>query len=350
MDTTSATPAAPAQPVASPEPASQSAVQAAVASGSTSAYREAKRAERAGKPLPSVSVETTPAPAVAADAAPTPESKPLSRKEREQQDANERTRKAVEAATADLRAELERVKASTAAPRSEATPPATAPTAPEPPKFPKLETWAAQPENRGKSIDDYLDARDEFREQTRREAARIEQEFKGRADALTKLGQAFTNRMTEARAADPDLASKVPPAMRDPVASTPLSAMTPDQLKTAKFSNLVAEAALRSERPAELLKHLHANQAETVRVAEIAQREGPAAALGALRWIDQQLASPATPMTPKPKTLTSAPAPAETLGTRPAEAVDPKAAAIKRGDTRAYRQFKLQQKLAERGH
>lgn len=347
MESPIAAPAAPAQP----EPTTQPATHAAVVNQSTSEYRAARNAERAGKPLPAVPIAAEPDTPLAA-AAPAPPQ--LSRKERDQQDANDRTRKAVEAATADLRAELDRVKASVAAPRSA---PATAvadPPAPAAEKFPTLDIWAEK--NPGKTFDDYLDARDDFRTEQATKAAKVDQEFKTRSEDLTKRGQAFSSAMGEAIKAEPDLADKIPPAMRDPQASIPLSAMSPEQLKTAKFSNLVAEAAFRSAnggsgKPAELLKYLHANQAEAVRIAGIAQQYGTFEALIALERIDERLAARATAAPtaqPKPKTLTSAPAQQETLGHRPAEATDPKDAAVRRGDTRAYREARREERRAER--
>lgn len=340
--------AAPPPPAASPAPTSMTAAEAAVAK-SPRDYREARRAERAGKPLPSVDVTPDPAPAPAAAApettAPAPPPVEPKKYTLTQDELNERTRRAVEQAL-----EADRRNRSTAAPAPpiEPTPAASAPPAET---FPPLEQWAALPENEGKSFTDYLDARDDYRDRQRTESARVEQEFRTKAEALTKQTAAFANAMREAVTAEPDLVEKIPPAMRDPQASTPLSAMSPEQLKTAKFSNLVAEAAFRSAHPAALLKHLHAHQADTVRVAEIAQREGVAAALGALQWIDAQLSAapasaPAAP-TPKPKTLTDAPAPIENLGSRPAEVTDPMSAALKRGDTRSYRELRRQERAAQ---
>lgn len=342
MEVSPATPAAPAQPVADPTP---TASEAAVAK-STIDYRAARRAERFGKPGP-VAVEAVPAqsdakpdPAAAAPAQPQ-----LSRKEREQNDANERTRKAVEAATADIRAELERVKAS-AAPRSEPAAPATPAPAPAAvvEKFPSIEEWSTK--NPDKGLEDYIDARAEFQQDQKTNVARLDADLKARAEDLTKRGQAFSTRMSEAIKAEPDLKSKIPPALSDPNRDTrPLSALSPQELQKATFVNLVAEAMFRSERPAEIAKYLHANQAETVRIAKLPTFE----ALLALSSIDGKLSAtgavkPAEPAKPKPKTITSAPAPQETLGSRPAESVDPLTAAVKSGDTRAYRE----QRRAER--
>jgi hypothetical protein len=342
MESATATPA-PAAPVASPAPQTITAVDAAV-SKTPSDYRAAKRAERAGNPLPAVSVTPDPAAAPAPDpatreAAPPPAPKTI---KLTQDELNERTRRAVESALADFKAKA-------------ATPPAveTQPAAPAPPaeKFPTLDQWAEK--NPGKTFDDYLDARDTHREEQRTKAEQVEKDFKARAEDLTTRGHVFSNAMGEAVKADPDLATKIPPAMRDPQKSVPLSALSPEQLKTATFSNLVAEAAFRSAnggsgKPAELLKYLHAHQDETVLVAEIARRDGVDAALGALAVIDRRLvASAAAPAPkPKPKTVTDAPAPLETLGSRPSEVTDPVTAAVRSGNTRAYRQLRRQERAA----
>jgi hypothetical protein len=62
--------------------------------------------------------------------------------------------------------------------------------------------------------------------------------------------------------------------------------------------------------------------------------------------LEGSLATPAAPATPAPKTLTDADEAPQTLGSRPAEATDPRAGAIKRGDTRAYREIRRQERAA----
>lgn len=337
-------PAAPPQPAPtdSAAPSAISAVEAAISKSPAdyrAAKREAKRAELSGKPLPSVPVE----------AAPAPPAEPAAPKHIKltQDEINERTRRAVEASTADLRAEIDRLKRTTAPAEPVAQPQAPPPVAPE--KFPSLDVWAEK--NPGKTFDDYLDARDDFRAEQTAKAQKVEQEFKTRSEELTKRGQAFAARVEAGKQADPDFANKIPPAMRDPKQSIPLSALSADQLKTATFSNLVAEAAFRSEQPIELLKYLHSNQAEAVRIAGIAAERGTVEALIALERIDERIAAksaaPPPPLaSPKPKKITSAPAPQETLGNRPADLVDPETAAIKAG-TAAYRQFKREQRASQ---
>src|SRR5438105_4829496 len=124
--------AAPAQPDA--PPSAISAIDRAIATGDQTAFREARRAVQSGKPLPDVPITEEPdQPADSPAAAPVAEPEKLSRREREQQAANERTRKAVEAATADVRAEVARLTAALASAKLEPPKPAAGPV--------KVEDW-----------------------------------------------------------------------------------------------------------------------------------------------------------------------------------------------------------------
>src|SRR6185295_8178089 len=100
-------PAAPAQPTETPTTIAPD--HAAANAGNVQGFLDARAAQRDGKPLPPVEVPDTA----------TAEAPKLSRKEREQQEANERVRTAVERATTDLRAQIDELKRSTAAPRRE---------------------------------------------------------------------------------------------------------------------------------------------------------------------------------------------------------------------------------------
>jgi hypothetical protein len=152
-------PAAPAQPAAPATPTTQSAPDAAVATGNTSAYREARRAERLGRPLDPVPVakaepqKAEPAPDVKLDsAAPAqPEPKPISKR---QEATNDAIRRAAEAATAQLRDENARLQAELAKHRP-AEPAAPAQPATDTPAWkryaampdaPKLEEFDSVPE------------------------------------------------------------------------------------------------------------------------------------------------------------------------------------------------------------
>lgn len=356
MDSTSATPAAPAQPVASPAPVTPtiSASEAAV-SKSPREYREARRAERAGKPLAAV-----PAPAEAAAAQPagpeaaSPAAPAQPAVSKRQQQINDYERRIAEQAAEIARLQRPAPASAAAAP---AQPPAPVPAAPAPPvptfQFPSLQAWSEQ--HPDKTLEDYMDAREDARVEHRAQAQRMEQALKEQSETLTKQSQTFANALSAAKAADPDLVSKIPPAMLDPIKSIPLSALSPEQLKTATFSNLVAEAAFRSAhsgsgKPAELLKYLHAHPDETVRIAKLSTFD----ALIALERLDERIAAGtpapaaavAAPAKPKTKTLTDAPAPIATLGSRPAEVTDPETAAIRGGDTRTYRQLRREQRAA----
>lgn len=354
MESVPAAPAVPAQSVAVAPPAPmQSAAEAAISKSPTE-YRAARQAERAGKPLPDVPVAT---PASSEDVKAAPAAAPAQPQlSKRQIEINERASRAVEAATTTLREENARLTRELAAKASApAQPQVAAPAAAEPPappvveKFQSLQAWSE--ENPTKTIEDYMDERAAFNTAQTAKAAHVEEQFKRQAEDLTKRGQAFATRWQEAKAAEPDLASKIPPALADTSRDTrPLSAFSAAELSKATFTNVVAEALFRSDRPAELAKHLHAHQDDAIRIAGL---DGPVEQLIALAVLDGRLSSstPAArattaPASPKPKTLTDAPAPLETLGTRPAEAVDAETAAIKRGDTRSFRQIRREQRAS----
>jgi hypothetical protein len=362
MEPSIATPAAPAPPAApAVDPTTLSAAHAAVAAGDTKGYREARRAERAHKPLPTVAVAaaaSAPSAEGAADpAAPVPPAEPkLSRKEREQQETNERVRTAVDRATADLRAEIAQLRG--AAPSSVPRPAASAPPeAPPQAKFPTLEQWsAANPE---KSFDDFLEARDEHREQQRTAAAQT----RATADELSAAQQqrieAFTKQLHDTRAADPDFVSKLTP---DVLALKPFSGLKPGE--QGGPANILAEQIYDSPIAPKVLLYLSQHPEELARFTtvppEIAAKPVALRTGAHIQYIVREFgklegrlavaapAAAAAPAVPEPKTLTDAPAAPAALGSRATEATDPKVAAIRSNDTRAYRQLRREERAAAR--
>lgn len=354
------TPAAPAQPVSDPTPTSLSAVNAAVASGDTGAYRAARRAERAGKPLPEVAVtpavdaKVTETPATETAAEPTDPAAPAqpvaeqpkpSRKEREQQEANERVRRAVEAATADLRAEVERLKGGK--PAADPAAPAQ-PEKPKAEKFQSLAEWsAANPEG---TLEQYMDARDEFRDQQRR-AADAERSVGDALEADTvRAIESFDARVVELEKAKPDVRRKIAPlAQALGKRGGPFGVV-------ARIVGAIADG-----RGADVLEHFADNPEALKSIVTLPERlrglplqvqvaqhsQHIALEIGRLQ---AKLDTPSAPAKEpvQPKTLTDAPEPAQTLGTKPATAADPKVTAIRKGDTRAYRELRRQERAAGR--
>jgi hypothetical protein len=357
MEPSTATSAAPAQPVAD-SPVTQTAVHAAVASGKTSEYRTARRAERVGKPLAAVTVDPSASAQATTEDAPDPlamnrgdlvptEAPKLSRKERDQQDANDRIRKAVESATADLRAEVARLK--TPAPAQDQPKPAEATAAPDKgtpeykryqamPDAPKLQDFDSI-EDHGTAMSLFI-AKALFAEHA--DAGKRQEADAARLKDFTTQIDTYSERLRKSAAADPQLKTKIAP---DILQARPLSSLSPEQKKTATFANYIAETGFHSENPAALYTYLTSNEADATRIANLGS---PEAVERALTLLDGKLSAsaavvPAAPK-PKPKTLTDAPAPLDTLGSKATETTDPLTSAVKRGSTREYRALRRQQR------
>lgn len=126
----------------------------------------------------------------------------------------------------------------------------TAPAAAVPDKFAKLADWFAEPGNAEKGIDDYIEARDEWREtRATQKAAQAQIETRRQAQG-DKVSAAFV----AAKAADPAFEAKIAPALWS---ATPMSELAPGTKPT--FANLAAEIAFWSETPADLLIRLSAD-------------------------------------------------------------------------------------------
>lgn len=162
---------------------------------------------------------------------------------------------------ARLRAELDAARRPAAA----ATPPSAAVTAPAD-RFPRFEEWSGQ--HPDKTLDDYLDARDEFTE-TRRERvlteraadSKKEQDFGAKATA-------FGERYKAAADADPDVVKRIDQRL---LTAKPASALTkadvaairsiPDPQQREEFAFLcaLAEYWVESEHAVGLLEHMSSN-------------------------------------------------------------------------------------------
>lgn len=347
-------PAAPAQPApAAPQTTTQSAVHAAVASNDTGAYRAARRAERAGKPLAEVA---TPAPEAKTTEIATPEVKvdapdpaapaqpadPLkpSRKEREQTEINERVRRAVEAATADFRAEIDRLK--TGAPRAEVKPDAK----PEPmAKFQTLAEWTAQ--NPEGTLEGYMDARDEWRD-SQRQTAETEKTVGEALEAdATRVIESFDARVVEAEKTDPKIRAKITPlAQALGARGGPFGVVARVAAVADKGPQVLAHLADHPEVLKSLITLPERLRGLPLQVQVEQHKQHIAREIGRLEASLTPSASAAEPI--QPKTLTDAPEAPQTLGRRPADAADPKVAAIRSGDTRAYRKLRQAERAAGR--
>lgn len=345
MDSSVATPA----PAPAEAPTTVSATVDAANHGDFKAFDKAHTSAKQGTPLPEVSV--TPAEAApVADAPVVPERKTSNR----QQQINDAARTAAEQATTALRDENARLKAQlegrTAPPEPKATPPA----APAPPveKFPTLAEYSAQ--HPDASMEDFLDARDEFRAgaaerqaQTRASAAEIDTALRTRAEA-------FGTRLKEASTADPDFATTL---TEDVKAIKPFGALAKDEKPGPR--NIIGELFYDSPQVAAIARHL--SQHPEVLTALETMPAAIAALPVALRTsahiqhivktfgaLEASLTSPAAadPVA-APSTITAAPPPAPTL-TRAGSTADPKAAALKRGDFVMWEKLDTADKLARK--
>jgi hypothetical protein len=352
MDTpVPAAPAASAQPAAAATPApaaaeTHTAATHAAVEGNFREFREARRAERAGKPLADVPAPAAAAPAgdKAAPESATPAA-PVERTiSKRQEDINNRIREAVERATADTQRELAELRARVAAPPAARTDPPAAPaTETKVAEWKRLASMPDAPKLADfDSVEEHAAAMAFFvnktlhQERLDQEAGRQSEE--SRARYLNERGQEYGGRLAAAKEADPDIVSKIAPAI---MAARPLSGLSDAERPKATFANLVAETGLFSEDPAGLYVYLSANEKEAARIASLPT---PEAALRALAQLDGRLtaarSAPAAPAKTT-KTLTDAPAPDNTVGSRASDAAaDPVMAAAKKGDFKQFRAAK----------
>lgn len=341
--------AAPAQPepVTPPAaPASISAIDHAVQEGNVAGFRDARRAEREGKPLPVVAAKPAVAAADTDDVVlPAPAAavgdRPVSKR---QQDVNDKIREAVDRATADLRAELAR------RPRTEPA----APPAPAPPNEADYKRYLAMPgapkEADFESIFEHnaavslfiADKRFEERE-AQRQGTERRQQF---VESLEQRDRQFKERMDTAVAADPGFLKNLRPEV--------IALKTPDDLgpgETPGPLNDVADFILRSDMPERLMQHFSDHPDELDRFKGLTHQRDVTFEMGRLvgrLTAGQSASASAPPAVPKP--ITEAPPPATTLGNRAAAtAATPIDNAVAARDFGAFRAERLAQRTAAKG-
>lgn len=367
-----ATPPAPAPAAVSPETIPASA--AAIVSGDTGAYREARRAEKLGKPLAAVPapVETptsdTPA---AADGAP-PAERHVSRR---QQAINDAAQKAAESATTALRDENARLKAQLAsrpaAPAPAPAPETPKPAAPAPPDrkadakryaamadYPKIADFD--------TLEEHAAAVQLFMGEQRATEQRQRGALEATRDARGQQLKGFVDQLTAAKAADPTFLDSLDPIVKTQLKPFDALKRNPDgtAAEPAGPINVIGELVYLSPQAPKMLQYFSTHMDDLRRLCALPPHlatlpETPVRTNAHISWMTQEYGkleakvegATATPAPPAvvPKTLTSAPAPPKTLGSRPTEAADPKAAAIRNKDTSAYRAIRLAEKRAQMG-
>lgn len=308
--------------IAAPAPTetatTQTASHAAVVADDFGAFRAAERAEARGTPQPDVPVPP-PAEPVATEPPPEP-ARTLSKRQQEQ---NERVRLAVERATADLRAENERLKAT--APKETPAPPAPKP-APykaylELPGAPKLADFESLEEHSAAMAVFIADQRLAEREAVRAaeadaraagaEAVKTLETYQGQIAAAG--GTAFLDQLTpEVQQLRPVEALQA----RGETAIGPLNVLTSEIIKSAIAPQLLQHF---SDHPEELRRF------ETL--------PHPAAVYRELGKLERALEPPS----PSSASYATPPKPPRILEPRPAAAADPVRAALDRNDFRAFR-------------
>ena len=206
----------------------------------------------------------------------------------------------------------------------------------------------------------FLDAREAWNERRidRKTTMAAEQRRLTRAhETLTAAQQArvqtFADQLSKASAADPTFTDALTPEVR---ALRPFAALQPGE--PGGPANVVAEQVFDSPIAPQVLRHFSEHPEALARLItmppEIQAMPAAVQVSRQLQWIVKEfgkleaaLSAPATTATPLPTTLTHAPPPAQTLGSRPAPPVDPKAAAVKSGNTAAYRAIRRQERAAQ---
>lgn len=146
----------------------------------------------------------------------------------------------------------------------------------------------------------------------------------------------FHERYTAAVAADATWADRISPEVR---ALRPVDALGPDESLTA--GNVIAQEIIESPNAASLMLYLSEHPDELAALHTLPQ----AGILRRLGRLDAQLETPTAPG-PRPKTVSTAPAPPSLLGSRPAVPADDLAAAIRDQDTGRYIRIKNAREMA----
>lgn len=327
-DLEAAAPAQPEQPAPTPTP---TAVEQAAASGDVTSYREARRAERIGKPLDPKPVEEKPAPAAAAPAQKPDEARAVSNRQRQINDYERRI-----AEQNERIARLESRQTPAAAPRRDDTP-AQAP-APVAEKFPKYEEYLAQKPDA--SLEDWMDARDTWRDDRRTAAEHTRSEAERRAQTHQQRATKFSDQVGERTKADPKFLERISP---DVLSLKPFSSLEAGE--RGGPMNAIAEELLDSPVATALMEHFTAHPDELQRLAGI---RSPRELLREFGKIEARLEQSHEAPAPQPKTVTSAPSIGTTLGSRPASPADPVKSAVATNNFATFRSERLKQRIAER--
>jgi hypothetical protein len=378
---------------AAPAPETVSAAHAAVIAGDPGQYREAKRAERAGKPLEPVVVSKESPPAQQAGEKPAqasaeegPAPKFLSSKERHRLAENERIRQAVEEGITQRLADarktwdaehpaakpVEPIVVERAEPVVPLEPPKNFDEAIQRPDLTKpllteeqfFHAYPDAPYSAYARYASHYDLQARSQEDRRRaDHAAILTAHKAQIDG-------FVGKLKAAAAADPTFT----PSLSDRVKMQlkPFAALARDAngnvTEASGPINVIGEQVYASDLAPQMLRHFSAHPEDLDRLiavpAHLASLPPALRTARHINWMLQEygkleatIGHPAaaavapTPTPPSIKTISDASAPARVLTGHSSEAIDPKVAAIRAGQagTAAYREIRREERAAQLG-
>ena len=342
------TPAAPAA-APTPAPTTVSASLDAVTKGDYSAFHESEAAARRGTPKPSVeaTIETPAAPVTeppSTPAAPPTEARAISKR---QQDLNDRIREAVTRATAEKDAEIARLRGAQPQPQPAAEP------APREPAWKRIAAMPDAPKLADfDSVEDHAAAMALFVDEVRHAERTTEAQTRTAreqhdADETARIS-AFDARVTALAEHDPEIVSVIAP-----VAEALGKAGGPyGIISSLALDSPVGPQLLRQfkEHPEEL--HALATMPESLRglppqVAIARHIQLIVKGVGKLETKFDTVEEPAPVAAPAASPISAALPPLPTIS-RAGSSVDPKAAALAKGDFAAFSQLERADRAAKR--
>jgi len=330
------------------------AVDAAVASKDISAFREAKLAERIGKPLDVKPAESSPA---------EPVEQAVSTETSAAASEAAKPRKTGEDRAVELKAEIQELLKQRAALRAETAPrpqvprpaPASEP-APVAKEFPTYEEFTAVQGQEFVPYEQYLReqakyvARQEW-ESLKAEEFRHTESTRAAQDRQVRI-LSFNERMTAAKESDPEFDKSI----SDDVAQLPtLDAVVRDEKGLRHRGNGryvkpgyvgLAEGLLASDVAPQLMRHFSANPEQLHKLANLLTDQQKAALARLEGRIEAGLEKTKEPVQSVRKTVTDAPPPPTTLGGRSANPADPADAAVAANDVAAFRAARDRERIA----
>jgi hypothetical protein len=325
------------------------AVDQAVASNDVSAFREARRAERSGKPLaPSTPDSASGEPVDQAASTDATSKPPASEPGKPKKNADTRVQELL-ADRARERERAERAERELAALRTGQTPPkdvkADSSPAAAAETFPEYEEYLKTAGHEDHSYERYLreQAKHIVREEMRAEREQADREA-GRqraAQSVQERDTQFRKRLDEATKADPAFMETL---SDDVMALRPFSAIRDANGRWTEQPtgyHAVADEVLSSEVAPQLLRHFSDHPEDLHRIAKML----PTHLLKEMGRLEARITSGA-PQTPPTKVISDAPPPAPTLSTRSSDSGSASDAAVQSGDVAAYRQARLRERTA----